>query len=177
MTLVKDRLEICESLRALDELFWEDASTHMSSFLQWEMGAEFQAATYQLTLIFSAPGASLVTQKVKNLPVMQETWVWSLGREDPLEKGIPTHSGILLAESPGQTKGSQRVRHDWVTNTSAPNSPGKMDTQVCQGVFQLLTWGVPGKLSCLGHKFLLFFLTQRVIWRIKVKSWPLLSSG
>ena len=46
MTLAKDRLGICESLRALDELSWEDASTYMSSFLQWEIGAEFQAATY-----------------------------------------------------------------------------------------------------------------------------------
>ena len=36
-----------------------------------------------------------VVQKVKNLPVMQETWVSSLGREDPLEKGMATHSSIL----------------------------------------------------------------------------------
>ena len=34
-------------------------------------------------------GASLVAQLVKNLPAMEETWVQSLGREDPLEKGIP----------------------------------------------------------------------------------------
>ena len=32
---------------------------------------------------------------VNNLPQMQETWVWSLGQEDPLEKGIATHSSIL----------------------------------------------------------------------------------
>ena len=43
---------------------------------------------------------------VKNLPVMQETRVWSLGREDPLEKGIATHSSILAwkilwTEEPG----------------------------------------------------------------------------
>ena len=38
--------------------------------------------------------ASLVAQKVKRLPAMQETWVWSLGREDPLEKGMATHSSI-----------------------------------------------------------------------------------
>ena len=40
-------------------------------------------------------GASLVAQLVKNLPVMQETWVQSLGWEDPLEKGMATHSSIL----------------------------------------------------------------------------------
>ena len=39
--------------------------------------------------------ASLVAQKVKNLPAMQETWVRSLGREDPLEKGVVTHYSML----------------------------------------------------------------------------------
>ena len=39
--------------------------------------------------------ASLIAQLVKNLPAMQETWVQSLGQEDPLEKGMATHSGIL----------------------------------------------------------------------------------
>ena len=39
--------------------------------------------------------AFLVAQMVKNLPVMQETWVQSLGQEDPLEKGMATHSSIL----------------------------------------------------------------------------------
>ena len=40
-------------------------------------------------------GASLVAQMVKNLPAMQETWVWYLDWEDPLEEGIATHSSIL----------------------------------------------------------------------------------
>ena len=60
---------------------------------------------------------------VKNLPAMQETQVWSLGDEDPLEKEMATHSSILAwripcTEEPGrlQSMGSQRVRHDWVTN-------------------------------------------------------------
>ena len=39
--------------------------------------------------------ASLVAQIVKNLPAMQEMWVQSLGQEDPLEKGVATHSSIL----------------------------------------------------------------------------------
>ena len=39
-------------------------------------------------------GASLVAQTEKNLPAMQETWVRSLGWEDPIEKGIATHSSI-----------------------------------------------------------------------------------
>ena len=63
--------------------------------------------------------ASLVAQAVKNLPAMQETRVQSLCGEDPLEKGIATHSSILAweiprTEEPGglQSMGSGRVGHD-----------------------------------------------------------------
>ena len=56
---------------------------------------------------------------VKSPPAMQETWVSSLGREDPLEKGRATHSSILAwkipwTEEPGglQSMGLQRIRHD-----------------------------------------------------------------
>ena len=63
--------------------------------------------------------ASLVVQTVKNLPAMQETQVPSLGREDPLEKGMATHSSILAwrspwTEEPGglQSMGCQRVGYD-----------------------------------------------------------------
>ena len=63
--------------------------------------------------------ASLVTQRLKRLPTMRKTWVRSLGREDPLEKEMATHSSILAwkipwTEEPGglQSKGSQRVGHD-----------------------------------------------------------------
>ena len=45
-------------------------------------------------------GASLVAQRVKNLPSMQETQVQSLGWEDPLEKGMATHSSILAWRMP-----------------------------------------------------------------------------
>ena len=44
--------------------------------------------------------ASLVAQLVKNLPVIRETWVQSLGSEDPLEKEMATHSSILAWRSP-----------------------------------------------------------------------------
>ena len=46
------------------------------------------------------PRASLVVQLVKKLPAMQETWVRSLGQEDPLEKGMATHSSILAWRIP-----------------------------------------------------------------------------
>ena len=45
-------------------------------------------------------GTSLVAQTVKNLPAMQETWVRSLGQEDPMEKEMATHSSILAWRSP-----------------------------------------------------------------------------
>ena len=45
--------------------------------------------------------ASLVAQLVKNLPAMQETWVRTLGWEDPLEKGMATHSSVLAWRIPG----------------------------------------------------------------------------
>ena len=64
-------------------------------------------------------GASLVAQKLKHLPVMQETWVRSLGREDPLEKEMAILSSTIAwkipwTEEPGrlQSMGSQRVGDD-----------------------------------------------------------------
>ena len=63
--------------------------------------------------------ASLVAQRLKRLPAMRETWVQSLGWEDPLEKEMATHSSILAWRSPWteelgglQLTGSQRVGHD-----------------------------------------------------------------
>ena len=60
-----------------------------------------------------------MTQTVKTLPIMQETQVQSLGQEDPLEKGMATHSSILAwripwTEDPGglQSVWSERVEHD-----------------------------------------------------------------
>ena len=62
---------------------------------------------------------SLVAQMVKRLSTMWETWVQSLGREDPLEEGMATHSSILAWRIPWTEKSgglqsmeSQRVRHD-----------------------------------------------------------------
>ena len=81
-----------------------------------------QDRPYTKPYINSYSLASLVAQMVKNLPAVQETWVRSLGREDPLEKVMATHSSILAwripwAEEPGrlQSTGLQRVRHGWAT--------------------------------------------------------------
>ena len=75
-----------------------------------------------LYLVINLPneetGAPWVAQIVKNLPAVRETWVPSLGQEDPMEKGIATYSSILAwripwTEEPGilQSAGSQRIRH------------------------------------------------------------------
>ena len=64
-----------------------------------------------------------IAQMVENLPVTLETGVWFLGQEDPLEKGMATHSSTLAwiqwTKEPGglQSTGLQRVQHDRVTNT------------------------------------------------------------
>ena len=65
-----------------------------------------------------------MAQMVKNLLAVQQTRVWSLGQEDPLEKEMSTHSSILAqripwTEEPGglQSMDSQRVGHNWATNT------------------------------------------------------------
>ena len=68
--------------------------------------------------ILSFPGSS---DQVKNPPTMHETWVWCMGGEDPLEKGMGTHSSILAWRIPmdrGAWRGivhgvaKQRVVHD-----------------------------------------------------------------
>ena len=81
-----------------------------------------------------------MAQMERNLPAMQETQVWSLGREDPLEKEIATHSSSLAwripwtEESGGlQTMGSQRVGHNWPAGHST-----------AQAYFIILnTWEIP----------------------------------
>ena len=67
-------------------------------------------------------GASLVAQRLKHLPGMRETRVWSLGWDDPLEKEMATHSSTLAwripwREEPGrlQSMGLQRAGHEWAT--------------------------------------------------------------
>ena len=72
-----------------------------------------------IAALFTLTRASLVAQMVKRLPAMQETWVQSLGPEDPLEKEMATHSSTLAwripwTDEPGglQSTGLQRVSHN-----------------------------------------------------------------
>ena len=75
-------------------------------------------ATAQANHSVDSVASILLAQMVKNVPAMQETRVPSLGREDPLEKGMAAHSSILASKIPrteepsGEPMGWQRVRHD-----------------------------------------------------------------
>ena len=85
---------------------------------------------------------SLVAQTVKNLPAIWDTWVWSLGWEDPLEKRMAAHSNILgwripWIEEPGglQSMGLQRAGHDWETLNILTISTSKLgDKWLCEVV-------------------------------------------
>ena len=73
-----------------------------------------------------------LAQTVKCVPTMRETWVWSLVREDPLEKEMATHSSIHAwkipwTKEPGglQSMGLQRVGHDWMTSLHFTSRPSQ----------------------------------------------------
>ena len=89
----------------------------------WEIDGETMETVTDFILGGSKITASLVAQMVKHLHTTRETWVRSLGWEDPLEKEMATHSSIHAwkipwTKEPGglQSMGSQRVGHDWVTS-------------------------------------------------------------
>ena len=97
-----------------------------------------------------------MSQTVKNLPVMQETQVQSLDWEDPLEKGMATHSSIPAwrtswTEEPSrlQSTGLQRVVHDWVTSStlSCTDEAGSGTLKKLQECANINLYSVLGSLS------------------------------
>ena len=114
---------------------------------------DFCSNFYVIWYIYWLSENPQMAQPVKTLPAMQDTWVWSLGQEDPLEKGMVTCSSILAWEIPWteelnglQAMGSQRVRHDWATNTWLSELPCKLH------IFHCLMW-----LS-------LFIIAKIILW-------------
>ena len=94
---------------------------------------------------FQYPRASLVAQLVKNLPAMQETWVWSLCWEDPLGKGNATHPSILAWKIP------------WTEESGGLESMGFTKTQIWLSDFQSLTlYNMP---QYLGSSFIINLFT------------------
>ena len=82
--------------------------------------SEWAQSTFEIVLsLVLSYAASLIAQLVKNPPAVRETWVRSLGWEDPLEKGKATHSSILFWSIPWtvSSMGLERVGHNWATFT------------------------------------------------------------
>ena len=101
---------------------------------------------------------------VKHLPAMRETRVWSLGWEDPLEKGMATHSKTLAwkipwTEEPSrlQSMGLKRVGHDWVTSLSYyKNAVAKDFFFFPEHIFFSLTFSGHWTLLSMGTFFVWF---------------------
>ena len=131
---------------------------------------------------------------VKNLPAMQETHVQSLGQEDSPGEGMAIHSSISWkvpwAEEPGglQSTGSQRVGHDWVTNThtaepvtpvaqgEGPSVPTVLRNTWFGSVYGLESWWSKKKVKkrekrALSHRSLEGWLGQK----LPSSSWVVLS--
>ena len=103
-----------------ENLWGEVRTTRDQGSLKWWGGRKW---SLQKLRGYTCTWASLVAQTVNNLPIMQETRVWSLSGEEPLEEGMAKHSSILAwrtpwTEEPGglQSMGLQRVGLNWVTN-------------------------------------------------------------
>ena len=93
---------------------------------------------------------------IKNLPVIQETQVWSLGWEDAMEKGMATCSSILSwrlpwTEEPGglQSVGSQRIGHDWVSISALLTMPKPLTVWITINCGKFRKMGIPDHLTCL----------------------------
>ena len=97
-----------------------------------------QPSSWQPLLLWT----SLVAQRVKHLPAMLETWVWSLGWGDSLQEGMATHSSTLVWKIPWteavaglQSIESLRVGHNWVTKYSTAQKRWKSLVSEC-----LMSW-------------------------------------
>ena len=135
----------------------------------------------------------LVAQMVKNLPAMSETWVQSLGQEDPLEKGMATHSSVLTWRIPGTEEpggqpsmGLHRVGHDWsdlaaaaawIQWSSLPWAFSFLNTAFhwpCSTSFhnfQIIEfWHFPPSIHCSTSHSLVFAPLQSWNWIFKITS-------
>ena len=116
-----------------------------------------------LVLGFLYLRASLVVQRLKHLPAMWETWVWSLGQEGPLEKEMATHSSILAWRIP------------WMEELGGLQSTGRKESDTTEWLhFHLLQWIFPtqGSNSGLIHcRQILTIWAIREAWNITLASY------
>ena len=111
---------VAEGVHKILSLFlWHNCTFSCFSLFQMRFSLKEPRGSFQSHdsfMTFIIPANILVTQSVKNLPVVEETWVWLLGQEDPIEKDIATHSSVLAwkfpwTEEPGglQSMGSEEL--------------------------------------------------------------------
>ena len=126
-SLVVQRIRICLPVQGtrFRSLIWEDPTRRGTAkpvdYSHWASALELGSCSYwALFGNCCSLWASPVARLAKNRPAMRETWVQSLGWEDPLDKGKAIYSSILAWRIPRtvQSMGSQRVGHDWATFTS-----------------------------------------------------------
>ena len=143
-----------------EDLLEKGMATH-SSILAWRIPrteARSQSLHFQ-SLAFAFPSIiwGYISQLtgfpggtvVKNLPAIQEMWLWSLDQEDLLEKGMATHSRVLAWKIPGteepgklQSIRSQGVRQDWEANTFTFHF-SQLKRRFCPSVLWVLNFGHP----------------------------------
>ena len=80
-------------------------------FIHWCTHSIISIAYSFISIVYLLCGTFPVAQMVKNPPAMWETWVWSLGRDDPLEEGISSHSSILSWRIPMDRGARQATVH------------------------------------------------------------------
>ena len=153
--VIRKRVPLWRTLRISSELLLKRhllfpiiAPFTLKSVLVWVM-------IYTLTYVHTpflqgllSNRASLV-QMVKNLPAVRKTWVQPPSQEDHLEKKMATHSSILAwripwAEEPGrlQSMGSQRIEHNWATNTFIPTRPIYQQVSKWQRLLHIFLWAI-----------------------------------
>ena len=98
----------------------EESSQQDSTMLAGTLNSASRAVRNEF-LLFMSSGASLVAQMVKNLPAMQETWVPSLGWEDPLEEGMETHSSFLAWRIPMDRRSWWATVHEVTKSRTQPS--------------------------------------------------------
>ena len=138
----------------------------------------------ELTVLFpDLPGhvstywSSLVAQVVKSLPATRETQAWFLGRENPLEKEMATHSSTLAwripwMEEPGrlQSVGTQRVGHDWVTSPHLPDLILYFLAYLCRLYFSQAVWMTLRKFTLEERSCSFFFKPTFTSLHLKQKA-------
>ena len=124
-------------------------------------------STLQGTIL--AVNGKQVAQMVKNTAAMQETWVWPLNWEDPLEKRMTTHSSILAWRIPWieepcgiQSMRLQRVGHDWATNTFTFFMGDRKKVESKKVPKQSYNLNTPSYLHPLSQKSMLLQILSRI---------------